>query len=306
MAPNRHTELNPVIDIRPEHRPRLGRGLAALLNSAAGDTGQQEAQRGVVKSTIDLLRPNPNNPRRTFNDADLEGLAASIKERGVLQPVLVRAVTDQGGTYEIIAGERRWRAAQRAGQHEIPIIVIEAGDRDALEIAIVENVQRTDLNPLEEAGGYAQLVANYNYSHADIARIVGRSRSHVANTLRLTNLPRHSQSLLAEGKISAGHARALLSLSEPDAVADRIIAQDLTVRDVERLAHNSTTRTSNPRRARAQTADTIALQDRLALALGTTVTILHAGDNGEIRIIFTDLHQLDDLCRRLMTPQGDS
>ena len=288
-----------VDDNRSDPRPRLGRGLAALLNAQGPDTVEDTAK-GVMKAPIDLLRPNPRNPRRRFDSAELDELAASIKERGVLQPVLVRSVQHPAGAYEIIAGERRWRAAQRAGQHEIPVLIIEAEDREALEIAIIENIQRADLNPLEEAAGYAQLTESYNYNHGDIARVVGRSRSHIANTLRLTNLPDHTQSLLVEGKISAGHARALLSLSEPDVIADRIVEQGLTVRDVERMGQRSGGR--RPRgsvSAPSTHPDTIVLQDRLSLTLGTTVKITHTGERGELRISFKDFDQLEDFCHRL-------
>ena len=171
-------------DSRPpaEHRPRLGRGLAALLGDAASEGAGGRSRRGARKAPIEFLRPNPRNPRKRFDEAELDELAASIRERGVIQPVVVRPIPRVADAYEIIAGERRWRAAQRAGLHEIPIVVVEAGDREALEIAIVENVQRADLNALEEAAGYAQLGADYGYSHGDIARVVGKSRSHVANT----------------------------------------------------------------------------------------------------------------------------
>src|SRR6202142_3359740 len=218
---------------RIENRPRLGRGLAALLGGATPQ--HAEVSRGTRQTPIEFLRPNPRNPRKRFDDSELDELAASIKERGIIQPIVVRAITGVADAYEIIAGERRWRAAQRAGLHEIPIVVIEAGDREALEIAIVENVQRADLNALEEAAGYTQLGADYGYSHNDIARIIGKSRSHIANTLRLLKLPEYARWLLASGQISAGHARALLAVSDPDAVAGRIVAEGLTVRDVERL-----------------------------------------------------------------------
>ena len=198
-----------------------------------------ELARGARQAPIEFLRPNPRNPRKRFDDSELDELAASIKERGIIQPVVVRAIAGAADAYEIIAGERRWRAAQRAGLHEVPIIVVEAGDREALEIAIVENVQRADLNALEEAAGYAQLGETYGYSHGDIARVVSKSRSHVANTIRLTHLPEHTRALLAGGQISAGHARALLAVPHPDALADRIVAEGLTVRDIERLGENS-------------------------------------------------------------------
>jgi ParB family transcriptional regulator, chromosome partitioning protein len=280
-----------------ENRPRLGRGLAALLGGA--NPQHAEPARGARQTPIEFLRPNPRNPRKLFDAAELEELAASIKERGIIQPVIVRAIPGVADAYEIIAGERRWRAAQRAGLHEIPVIVVEAGDREALEIAIVENVQRADLNALEEAAGYAQLGETYGYSHSDIARVVSKSRSHVANTLRLTNLPEHTRGLLAGGKISAGHARALLAVADPDALANRIVAEGLTVRDIERLGENSG-KTARPRKdATPVDADTRALQDKLALTLGTKVTIRHGGESGEIRIAFRDFDQLDDFCRRL-------
>jgi ParB family chromosome partitioning protein len=288
---------------RTEHRPRLGRGLAALLGAAPEEPETVALARGAHKAPIEFLRPNPRNPRKRFDEAELEELAASIRERGVIQPVLVRAIPRVADAYEIIAGERRWRAAQRAGQHEIPILVLEAGDREALEIAIIENVQRADLNALEEAAGYAQLGADHGYSHADIARVVGKSRSHVANTLRLANLPEHTKGLLAAGQLSPGHARALLAVAQPDAVADRIVAEGLTVRDVERLGENAgsvtRTRTKAPR---AVDADTVALEQKLSLALGSKVTIRHAGERGDIRIAFRNFEQLDDFCRRLCQP----
>ncbi len=282
-----------------DHRPRLGRGLAALI----GDASEEPAAGSGAprRAPIEFLRPNPRNPRKAFREDELDELAASIRERGVIQPVIVRPVARIADAYEIIAGERRWRAAQRAGLHEIPIVVIDVSDREALELAIVENVQRADLNALEEANGYAQLGADYKYSHADIARIVGKSRSHVANTLRLIGLPEHSRALLAAGKITAGHARALLALADPDAVADRIVARGLSVRDVERLAERAG-QTPRPRGAKSATpadADTRALEEKLGLALGTQVTIRHSGQAGELKIAFRDFDQLDDFCRRL-------
>jgi ParB family chromosome partitioning protein len=287
-----------------DHRPRLGRGLAALLGEAGEEPGAS-ARGAPRKAPIEFLRANAHNPRKAFRDDELDELAASIRERGVIQPVIVRPVPRTPDAFEIIAGERRWRAAQRAGLHEIPIVVLEVGDREALELAIVENVQRADLNALEEAQGYAQLGADHGYAHADIARIVGKSRSHVANTLRLMGLPEHSRALLADGKITAGHARALLALADPDAVADRIVARGLSVRDVERLgerAGQSPRHAAKP--ANAADADTRALETKLALELGTKVTIRHSGASGELRVAFRDFDQLDDLCRRLSRPAG--
>ena len=287
---------------RTEHRPRLGRGLAALLGAASEEPEAVALARGARKVPIEFLRPNPRNPRKRFDEAELEELTASIRERGVIQPILVRAIARVADAYEIIAGERRWRAAQRAGQHEIPIIVLDAGDREALEIAIIENVQRADLNALEEAAGYAQLGAEHGHSQGEIARIVGKSRSHVANTLRLTQLPEHTRVLLAGGRISAGHARALLAVAEPDAIADRILAEGLTVRDIERMGENAAAAPRPRRTSRETAADTLALQEKLGLALGAKVAIRHTGESGEIRIAFRNFDQLDDICRRLCQP----
>ena len=291
-----------------EHRPRLGRGLAALLGDAGDDQASADRRGNPRKTPVEFLRPNPRNPRKSFDEGDLDELAASIKERGIIQPVLVRAIPRVADAYEIIAGERRWRAAQRAGLHEVPIVVLEADDRAALEIAIVENVQRADLNALDEAAGYAQLAADYAYSHSDIARIIGKSRSHIANTLRLTGLPDHCRALLASGKLSAGHARALLALPNPDAVADRIVAQGLSVRDVERMAHEKAVKPlkSQDKAPEKIDADTRALEAKLAVALGAKVTIRHTGESGEIRVKFENFEQLDDFCRRLSQPAPGS
>ena len=288
---------------RPEHRPRLGRGLAALLGDVPDETTAPQPSRGVRKAPIEFLRPNPRNPRKSFSEGDLEDLAASIRERGVIQPILVRAIPKVADTYEIVAGERRWRSAQRAGLHEVPIIVLEVGDREALEIAIVENIQRADLNALEEAQGYAQLASEHGYNHADIARVVGKSRSHVANTLRLMNLPPHTRELLAAGDISPGHARALLAVGDPDLIADRVVAQGLTVRDVERLGETVGKSARTATRVKPELdADTRALEEKLGASLGTKVAIRHNGDSGEIRIVFETFEQLDDFCRRLSSP----
>src|SRR5436305_6111414 len=219
-----------------EARRRLGRGLAALIGDAGTETAAIDRLRGQRLVPIEFLRPNPRNPRKDFNESELDDLTASIKERGVVQTILVRAITGVADAYEIVAGERRWRAAQRANVHDVPIILIEADEKAALEIAVIENVQRTDLNALEEAMGYEQLGNEFGYSQGDLARIIGKSRSHIANTLRLLNLPTLSRRMLAEGLLSAGHARALLSVADPDAIAKRIVEQGMTVRDVERIA----------------------------------------------------------------------
>ena len=288
-----------------DQRPRLGRGLAALLGTKGDDQVLIERSRGVRKAPIEFLRPNPRNPRKAFTEADLDELTTSIRERGVIQPVLVRPIPRVVDAYEIIAGERRWRAAQKAGHHEIPVLVLEAGDREALEIAIIENVQRADLNALEEANGYSQLATEHGYNHADIARIVGKSRSHIANTLRLMSLPEHTRTLLVAGAISAGHARALLAVSDPDTIADRVVAQGMTVREVERLGENvgkalRTLAKTNPSRD----PDTRALEEKLGLALGTKVTIRSTGDAGNITIVYRNFEQLDTFCRRLSNPDS--
>jgi ParB family chromosome partitioning protein len=285
-----------------DQRPRLGRGLAALLGNG-DDQVVVEGLRGVRKVPIEFLRPNPRNPRKVFAEEALDELTDSIRERGVIQPVLVRAVPRVADAYEIIAGERRWRAAQRAGHHEIPILILEAGDREALEIAIIENVQRTDLNALEEANGYSQLATDHGYSHTDIARIVGKSRSHVANTLRLTNLPEHTRTLLTAGVISAGHARALLAVRDPDVIADRVVSHRMTVREVERLGENARTPLHAAVKSNSsRDPDTRALEGKLALALGTKVVIRNTGgDVGVIAITYRTFEQLDALYQRLTT-----
>ncbi|PNG25068.1 ParB/RepB/Spo0J family partition protein [Methylocella silvestris] len=282
-----------------EARPRLGRGLAALIGEATEPAGEARA-RGQKKAPIEFLRPNPRNPRRIFDEAELEDLAASIREKGVIQPILVRPAKNLVDAYEIIAGERRWRAAQRAGLHEVPIVVVEATDAEALELAIIENVQRSDLNALEEAAGYERLGAEFSYSHADIARLIGKSRSHVANTMRLMKLPERTRALLAEGRLSAGHARALLMIDEPDQVAERIVAEGLSVRDVERLLQEKgdTARRGGPRKAEKD-PNTRALELALTTALGLKVTIAGAGERGELRIAYLTLEQLDAVVRRL-------
>jgi ParB family chromosome partitioning protein len=291
-----------------EPRPRLGRGLAALLGDAGEEAASIERARGQKRVPIEFLRPNPRNPRKNFDEDQLAELAASIRERGVIQPVLARSIAHVADAYEIIAGERRWRAAQRAGIHEIPVVIIEAGDKEALEIAIIENVQRTDLNALEEAQGYEQLGAEFGYTQADLAKVIGKSRSHVTNTLRLLKLPGQTRKMLADGTISAGHARALLAVADPDAMAKRIVDQGLTVRDIERLAQKEAQKgraaehsaeQPEPRNGGSKDPDTRALEQALTSVLGLIVNIKHRGDAGEVTIRYKTLEQLDALCSRL-------
>lgn len=282
-----------------ETRSRLGRGLAALI----GDAGEESAavsRARQKKVPIEFLRPNPRNPRKSFDEAELEDLTRSIQEKGIIQPILARTVPAVADLYEIIAGERRWRAAQKAGLHEVPIIAVEADDKQALELAIIENVQRADLNALEEAQGYQRLEQDYGYTQQELAKIIGKSRSHVANTLRLLKLPERTKHLLAQGALSAGHARALLTIVNADAIADKIVAQGLSVRDVEKLAQQSTAQPSSKSTPVAEKdADTRALEKSLADSLGLSVSIAHRGDGGELRVRYTSLEQLEDLCRKL-------
>lgn len=287
-------------------RPRLGRGLAALIGDVNADpvvTGVAEV-RGQRRVAIEFVRPNPRNPRRNFAESDLEELAASIAERGIIQPVVVRQLANLPDAFEIVAGERRWRAAQRAGLSEVPVVVIEADDKLSLELAIVENVQRADLNPIEEAMGYDQLMGEFSYTQNDLAKIIGKSRSHVANTLRLLKLPESVQKLVNNGDLTAGHARALLSVANPEAVAQQIIEQGLNVREAERIAQNEAEANSEggserPRTRAPKDADTRALEKALEEVLGAKVRIAHKGDNGVLKLTYSSLGQLDMICQRL-------
>lgn len=283
-------------------RSRLGRGLAALIGDVGEETQAIERVRATRRVPIEFIRANPRNPRRLFRDEDLQELADSIKERGIIQPLVVRTVAGVADAYEIVAGERRWRAAQRAGLHEVPIHLVEVGDREALELAIIENVQRSDLNPLEEAMGYGELIEQFGYAQADLARIIGKSRSHVANMLRLLKLPESVQAHLRDGRITAGHARALLAHDDPERVAAEIIAGGLNVRQVEALAQDQAEAAGKVRQSRPRAekdADTRALEQALSNALGMVVSIDHRGAGGEVRIRYKSLEQLDEVCRRL-------
>jgi ParB family chromosome partitioning protein len=283
-------------------RSRLGRGLAALMGDVGAEATTSERARNQRRVPIEYVQPNPRNPRRNFSDAELAELAASIKERGIIQPVVVRAVRGAKDAYEIIAGERRWRAAQRAGLHEIPIVSFEATDSEALELAIIENVQRTDLNPLEEAGGYDALAREYNHSHEDIAKIVGKSRSHVTNTLRLLKLPEPVKAYIHAGQISAGAARMLIGATDPEEMARDIVDRGLNVRQVEALAKGRAKSTGGKKRA-GKNADTVALERRVSDALGLTVTLDHRSKGGVLQIHYRSLDQLDDVLRRLERPR---
>ncbi|MFC5422153.1 ParB/RepB/Spo0J family partition protein [Bosea eneae] len=290
--------------VEEQGRSRLGRGLAALIGDVGEEIGAIERARGQRKVPVEFLRPNARNPRKAFAEAELEDLAASVRERGILQPIIVRSIPGMIDAYEIIAGERRWRAAQRAELHDVPVILVEANDREALEIAIVENVQRADLNAMEEAAGYERLIAEFDYTQNDLAKVIGKSRSHVANTLRLSKLPEPVKQLVSDGAVSAGHARALLAVSDPEQVAKRVVEQGLTVRDVERLGQDEARSENKPVRAAApkpeKDPDTRAVERALEEALGLGVSIQHrANGGGEMKISYKTLEQLDALCRRL-------
>lgn len=293
-------------DIR---RKRLGRGLSALLDEDLplahdGATGSVGTARDSVP--IEALSPNTYQPRRLFNEAALADLAQSIREQGILQPILVRPRIGGGAPYEIVAGERRWRAAQRAGVHEVPIIVRELSDAQALELALIENIQRQDLTPLEEAEGYQRLLAEFSYTQEQLAIAVARSRPHVANMLRLLGLPEPVKAMVQEGLLSAGHARALLTTAEPLKLAKQIVAGGLNVRQAERLAQRAASeRGGTNLRAVQKDTDTLALEQSLSQSLGLEVVIAHKGDRGgDVRVRYRTLEQLEEVCRRLRRNGG--
>lgn len=285
---------------------RLGRGLAALIGEMdqlpAADIGERPSVNPDRLVPIEFVGRNPRNPRRYFDESELQDLASSIRQHGIVQPVVVRTTADN--RFEIIAGERRWRAAQLAGLIEIPVIIRNVDDRTALEIAIVENVQRSDLNPLEEAMGYELLIADHGYTQNDLGEIIGKSRSHVANSLRLLKLPEPVREMLASGTLSAGHARALIPTSDPIALAKAVVAKGMSVRDAERLAQNDIKAQSDPNHGQTprkdeKDADTVALERTLSDVLGLDVTVNHKGSGGHLRIAYKTLEQLEEICRLL-------
>jgi ParB family transcriptional regulator, chromosome partitioning protein len=281
-------------------RSRLGRGLASLIGDmGAESTTVVDRTRGQRRVPIELIRANPKNPRKHFSEAELDDLANSIRERGIIQPIVVRQMRGTE-TFEIIAGERRWRAAQRAALHDVPVVVIEANDSEALQLAIIENVQRTDLNAIEEAAGYQALADQFNYAQEDIARVVGKSRSHIANTMRLLKLSAPIQTLVNEGKLSAGHARMLIGQPNAEQLAQDIVARGLNVRQVEDLARENPQRIEKKSRSPQQKdANTVALEKRVSDVLGLTVSVDHRGDGGTVHIKYRDLDQLDEIMKRL-------
>jgi ParB family transcriptional regulator, chromosome partitioning protein len=293
---------------------RLGRGLAALIGDDDLDealaapvpvqiTAEQPApvvlatsQTGLRIVPIDMITANPNNPRKTFREEELSQLADSIKAKGLLQPLVVRPKSQGTTHYELVAGERRWRAAQRAQLHAIPVLVRELDDRESLEIAIIENIQRADLNPLEEALGYKQLMEQYSYTQQQLADGLGKSRSHITNTMRLLNLPHEIRTRIEDGSLTAGHARTLVAAEKPQELADEIIKLGLSVRGAEELVRKSHSSKALP----IKDIDTLALEKDLSNTLGLRIDIQHKGDRGGRLVIdYKTLDQLDDVIRRL-------
>jgi ParB family chromosome partitioning protein len=285
----------------------LGEIGETTLPAADGQAPEIITPAGLPPATapIDQLHSNPDQPRRDFPEAELNELTASIRQRGIIQPIVVRPDPNHPGDYQIVAGERRWRAAQRAQLHEIPVVVRELDDRTVMELAIIENVQRSDLNPIEEANGYIQLIERFAYTQEKMSDIVGKSRSHVANTLRLLGLPDQVQQMLRSGKLSAGHARALINAPDPVALAEQAVLKGLTVRQVEELARRVAAAPKHRARGKGgpkqKDADTRILEGDLSAAISMVVSIEHhpTDGGGEMRIRYRSLDELDRLCRKL-------
>ncbi len=282
-------------------RRQLGRGLNALLGEDGADYASLDRIRSTKTVPIEFIEPSPRQPRRNFDPADMEALAISIKDKGVLQPILVRRHANDPARYELVAGERRWRAAQAAQLHEIPVIIKDLSDQEALEIALVENIQRRDLGPLEEAEGYQRLMEDFSHTQDGLARVVGKSRSHVANTLRLLGLPDAVKEMVDKGELTAGHARALLNAEAPEEMARKIVAGGLNVRQAERLVRSARRRGERAAAPDAAAApDTAALESELSDMLGLKVWIRDlGGGKGQLVIGYGTLEQLDDVLQRL-------
>jgi len=290
-----------------EGKSRLGRGLAALIGDVGEETKRAatpQSARSQRRAPVEFLRPNPRNPRRDFAEADLDDLAASLREKGIIQPIVVRPVRGSADKFEIIAGERRWRAAQRAGLHDVPIVAVDVTEDEALQLAIIENVQRTDLNAIEEASGYQALINDFKHSHDEIAKTVGKSRVHITNTLRLLRLPEKVQSLVRSGKVSAGHARVLIGRPDAEELAQKIVEMGLSVRQVEEWGRAGKENGKAPLPSAAKSrgdkdADTVALERRVTNTLGLEVTVDHRGEAGVVHVRYRSLDQLDEIVRRL-------
>ena len=281
----------------------LGRGLSALFDDVdvRGPTEAATTPTSTNMVPIDALEPSADQPRKHFKEEELNELADSIRQKGVIQPILVRPLKGAVGRFEIVAGERRWRAAQRANLHEVPVVKRDIDDVEALEIAIIENVQRSDLNPIEEAMGYRQLMERYGHTQDALAQGMGKSRSHIANILRLNNLPPVVQQMVQQGELSGGHARALLSANDPVALARTAIDKNWSVRDVERAVKEAQSQKSGgPKKAVEKDADTLSLEGDLSASLRMQVSITHKGkQGGELKISYRSLEDLDELCTRL-------
>jgi len=286
-------------------RRGLGRGLAALIGDdapAAKGSGQPAATISPNTVPIEFLKANPYQPRRDFTKQDLADLTASVSEKGVLQPIVVRPVSGATNSFEIVAGERRWRAAQAAKLDRLPVVVRDLSDAETLEIAIIENVQRADLNPIEEADGYDRLMEEFSYTQADVSKLIGKSRSHVANTLRLRSLPKKVRAFVASGDLSAGHARAIMGHDDAVALAKQIVADGLSVREAEALGKKpfKVSKAKKLSVSKEKDADTKSLERNIADSLGLAVAIDHKGDaGGKVSINYKTLEQLDEICRRL-------
>ena len=275
----------------------LGRGLSSLM----GDTETTQTKNTNVgqetKIPIANLKPSPSQPRRLFNKNSINELADSIKAKGLVQPLVVRPSPSDANSYEIIAGERRWRAAQIAQLHEVPVVIRNFNDTEALEIAIIENVQRSDLSPIEEAAGYKRLIENHGHTQEDLSGIVGKSRSHIANIIRLLSLPQSIQDMITEGKISSGHARAIMNSAFPEQLAEKIINENLSVRDAENLAKD---KKGIIKKIKLKDPDTIDLENKISEKLGLTININHKGKKGgSIKIDYKTLDQLEMITQKL-------
>lgn len=285
--------------MRKPDRKGLGRGLSALLVDV--DPAQSSGNQNVQHLPIDKISPNPDQPRRSFSEENLEELTRSIREKGVIQPLIVRVDPNNASRYQIVAGERRWRASQRAKLHELPVVVREFNDVEVLEVAIIENIQRSDLNAVEEARGYKQLMEKFGHTQEKLAEALGKSRSYIANLLRLLVLPDEILDMLVDGKLTAGHARTLVPLADPVPLAHQIVQQGLSVREAEKRA-KAPVGLGNRQQPRApkKDADTRSLEGDLSAALGLTVSIQHqASGGGQVSVTYRDLDDLDRLCQLL-------
>ena len=291
-------------------RRGLGRGLSALMADVEPALATSDVtpppRRAETHVDIALITPNPEQPRRRFSESALNDLAASIAEKGIIQPLILRRDPHKPTGYQIVAGERRWRAAQKAQLHEVPAIIRELDDTEVLEIAIIENIQRSDLNAIEEAAGYRQLMDRFGHTQEKLAQALGKSRSHIANLLRLLNLPEAVLEMVRSEQISAGHARALITAPDPTALAHQVVKKGLSVRQTESLAKSTAPKSSNSNGTPQKDADTVALEKDLAAALGMQVAIQHSrdGEEGTVSIKYRDLEQLDEICRRLSVTSG--